>query len=161
MRRLVVGAIALFLCLVGGCGGDARGRHAISGTVKIDGKPLDTGNISFQPIDGQNTAGGGTISDGRYHVPREGGLVPGKYAVIINSPVPGTGGGADENSLPGDPPAPPKEMIPAEWNSESEHTIEVKSEGPFDFDFDVSPKSKQVRPERSTSPRPSATLVSE
>ena len=140
MQRLGLGAIALFLCLFGGCGGDARG------TVKIGGKPLDTGNISFQPADGQNTAGGATISAGTYRVPRDGGLVPGKYTVTINSPVPGTGGGADENSLPGDPPAPPKELIPAEWNSESEHTIEVKPQGPFDFDFDVSSKSKQAKP---------------
>jgi hypothetical protein len=70
-------------------------------------------------------------------VPKEGGLVAGKYHVSINAALPGTGGQVDENALPGDPPAPPKEMIPPEWNSGSTHTIEVQKQGPFVFDFDV------------------------
>ena len=72
----------------------------------------------------------------------EGGLVAGKYRVAINAPLPGTGGKPDENAMPGDPPAPPKEMLPPEWNRDSTQTIEVKKEGPFVFDFDVPTKKK-------------------
>ena len=34
--------------LSGGCGDDSPGRHAVSGSVKVDGAPLASGNISFQ-----------------------------------------------------------------------------------------------------------------
>jgi len=132
-------ALALLCC---GCGGDPLGRHAVSGTVKVDGAPLPHGNIGFQPTEGQGTAGGGRVTDGRYSVPRDGGLVAGKYRVVINAPMPGTGGKADETTMPGDPPAPPKELLPPDWNSSSKQTIEVKKEGPFVFDFDVKTKKQ-------------------
>src|SRR5262245_59243361 len=77
------------LLLAAGCGGDPLGRHAISGSVKVDGAPLASGNISFQPTEGQPTSGGAVVSAGKYAVPREGGLVAGKYRVSINAPVPG------------------------------------------------------------------------
>lgn len=130
------------ICLLFGCSKDPLGRQAISGTVVVDGAPLATGNISFQPIEGQATSGGARITDGNYAVPREGGLVAGKYRVSINAAVPGTGGGPAEGALPGDLPAPPRELIPASWNTASEHTIEVKSQGPFVFPFEVSTKGK-------------------
>lgn len=126
--------------LLGGCSNDPLGRHAISGTVKVDGTPLSSGDISFQPLEGQSTSGGAVITSGDYSVPRAMGLVAGKYRVEIHAPTPGTGGQADESALPGDPPAPPREMLPREWNTASDHTIEVRPQGPFDFSFDVSLK---------------------
>jgi hypothetical protein len=123
-----------------GCSNDPLGRQAVSGAVKVDGAPLPKGNIAFQPTDGQATAGGAAVSDGKYSVPRDGGLVPGKYRVVINAPMPGAAGKSDVEVLPGDPPPPPKELIPREWNVNSTQTIEVKKEGPFVFDFDVKTK---------------------
>lgn len=133
--------LAVLAALVAGCSHDPLGRHAISGTVNVDGVPLTRGNISFQPTEGQPTAGGAVVTGGRFAVPRDGGLVIGKYRVSINAPVPGTGGKVDENSLPGDPPAPPKELIPAEWNSASTQFIELKKQGPFAFPFEITTKS--------------------
>jgi hypothetical protein len=138
-------AAAAALALVGGCSKDPLGRHAISGTVNVDGAPLANGNISFQPTEGQPTAGGAVITAGKYAVPRDGGLVVGKYRVSINAAVPGTGGGVAEGALPGDPPAPPKEMIPQDWNVESSHFIEVKPQGPFVFAFDVSTQADRAK----------------
>lgn len=121
-----------------GCGGDPLGRQAISGAVTVDGAPLQKGNLSLQPTEQQPTSSGAPIVDGKYTIARDQGLVPGKYRVSINAAVPGTGGEASE--MPGMPPKPAKEMIPAKWNTESEQSIEVKKEGPFVFDFEVKTK---------------------
>jgi hypothetical protein len=140
--HFALAAAGLYLLAYAGCGSDPLGRHAVSGNVRIDGQLLDRGNISFQPTEGQVTSGGAVISSGKYSVPREGGLVTGKYRVAINAPVPGTGGKPDENSMPGDPPPPPKERIPPDWNVASSHIIEIRKQGPFTFDFEVSTKAK-------------------
>jgi hypothetical protein len=134
--------LALAALCASGCNNDPRGRQAISGTVNVDGKPLEKGNISFQPTEGQATSGGAMVAGGKFNIPKDSGLVPGKYRVSINAPVPGTGGKADENSLPGDPPAPPKELLPKDWNSDSKQFIEIKSSGPFTFPFEVATKAK-------------------
>lgn len=133
--------LAVLAAFAAGCSHDPLGRHAISGTVIVDGAPLARGNISFQPTEGQPTSGGAVVTGGKFSVPRDGGLVVGKYRVSINAPVPGTGGKVDENALPGDPPAPPKELLPAEWNSASTQFIELKKGGPFAFPFEITTKS--------------------
>jgi len=67
----------LLLC---GCAGS---EPSISGTVKLDGKPLPNGYIQFIPIEA--TAGpdaGAAIKDGNYKVVRAG-LAGGNYRVSI------------------------------------------------------------------------------
>src|SRR5262245_35718299 len=92
IRVLLATPILVALAIASGCSDDPLGRRAVSGTVKFDGAPLQAGNISFQPTEGQPTYGGATITDGKFSLPRDQGLVNGKYQVSINSPVPGTGG---------------------------------------------------------------------
>jgi len=121
----------------GGCNDDPLGRHAISGSVKVDGQPLASGNINFDPVEGQATSGGAIIRSGRYVVPQGGGLVTGKYRVSIHAPTPGSGEAIAPTALPGDAPHPPSEWIPRSWNTDSEHFIDVRKQGPFVFDFDV------------------------
>lgn len=130
------------LGLLEGCGGNALGRYAISGSVKVDGAPLDKGNISFQPVSDGQTSSGAVISGGIFSVPRDKGLPAGKYRVEINAAAGGGPGAADANAAPGDAPPPPKELIPAEWNESSTHTIDVKKEGPFNFSFEIATKGK-------------------
>src|SRR5207244_576719 len=72
---LAIAAIASFC----GCGSDPLGRRAISGTVNVDGAPLEKGQIRFQPIEKQATSEGAVVTGGKFSVPREHGLVPGKY----------------------------------------------------------------------------------
>jgi hypothetical protein len=127
--------------LTGGCGGDPLGRYAISGSVKVDGAPLEKGNISFQPTEEQPTSSGAVVAGGRFSIPRASGLTAGKYRVVVNAAVPGTAGKAiPADAQPGDPPPPAKELIPPEWNVSSQHTIEVKKEGPFVFPFEIATK---------------------
>src|SRR5687767_4430562 len=76
---------ALFFAVVIGCG-SSDGRRAVSGTVTFQGKPLDRGTIDFYRTGEPTVAAGTLISDGRYEIPAEKGLLPGKYLVKIESP---------------------------------------------------------------------------
>lgn len=131
---------ALSLLLLG-CGGDnPLGRVAISGTVKLDGTPLPDGMIELHPLDG-GVQSGDSIQAGSYKVPTASGPTPGKYRVVIydrveTPPLP-------PGHMPGDDlPPTPKPKVPADWNSKSQQTIEVKKTGPFKFDFDIVTKKK-------------------
>jgi hypothetical protein len=134
---LAMGGLGLQVVLLG-CGSDPLGRQPVRGTVKVNGTPLAQGDISFQPLEGQPTASGAMIREGAFSIPREQGLAPGKYRVILHAPVPGTGGKVDPNALPGDPVPPPRELFPPEWNERSQQTVEVQAGKPAQFDFDVS-----------------------
>ncbi len=80
---LTVACVLLLLPFVG-CSSD--GRMAASGTVTLDGKPLETGTITFQPAPGsEGHSGGGLIQGGTFHLPADHGLTPGKYHVTIQS----------------------------------------------------------------------------
>lgn len=77
-------------CLVlvlaaGGCGGERMG--SVSGTVTVNGQPLEKGLINFNSEDGKSI-GGGEVVQGRYQVAE---LRPGKYLVHIagqtNAPI--------------------------------------------------------------------------
>jgi hypothetical protein len=72
------------LGLLSGCGGD--GRLGVSGTVTVDGKPLESGVISFQPAAGnQGHSAGTSIQAGHYEVEAGKGLLPGEYQVRIQA----------------------------------------------------------------------------
>jgi len=134
-------AICFLIAATNGCGPDnPLGRKPLSGTVTLDGSPLEKGTIEFQPLDG-GVQSGNLISEGKYSIPAHQGATPGKYRVVIidtyDTPP------MKEGQMPGDDlPPPPKAKIPPSWNSKSQQSIEVKKEGPFKFDFDVVTKKK-------------------
>lgn len=126
-----------------GCGGDSAGRYPVSGAVNVDGAPLEKGTISFQPLERAPTSSGALISGGKFSIRPDKGLPLGKYRVQVNAAAPGAGGGAAAADVaPGASPPPPKELIPAEWNESSNHTIEVKEKGPFTYSFEIGTKGK-------------------
>jgi hypothetical protein len=134
-------AMALsLLALLAGCGPDnPLGRKALSGKVTLDGSPLDQGSIELHPMFQGGVQSGGTISAGSYSIPAHEGVTPGKYRVSIIDFVPTPP--LPPGHMPGDilPPSPPHK-VPADWNTKSQHTIEVKAEGPFEFDFPIETK---------------------
>ncbi len=73
-------ALALAVCCVAfvGCG-PKDGLTPISGTVTLDGAPIEKGTINFAPKGGPGTAAGGPIVNGKY----EARVSPGKMAVTI------------------------------------------------------------------------------
>jgi hypothetical protein len=102
--------------------------------VTFKGQPLDHGTIEFSPV-GDGVQTGSAIVNGRYEIPEEQGLPPGKYKVVISSAGPGKA--AAPIDLPGDAPPPSPERIPAKYNAQSELTIDVtpESEGVYNFDL--------------------------
>lgn len=83
MRCYFTYLCAIFICasVLPGCGND---RMGVSGTVTVDGQPLQTGTINFRPAEGTsgNSAGAGII-DGKYEVLSDKGIKPGTYKVTI------------------------------------------------------------------------------
>jgi hypothetical protein len=130
------------LVLIAGCGQEnPRGRKAVSGKVMLDGGLLEEGNIEFHPLFEGGLQSGGRITGGHYSVPAHEGVVPGQYRVAISDFVPTPP--LPQGYMPGDPlPPSPKPKVPAEWNSKSQHMVEIKKEGPFKFDFEIVTKKK-------------------
>jgi hypothetical protein len=132
-RRRLLWATLTAAMWLGGCGPEPAGL-SVSGEVTFQGKPLDQGTITFSPEDGQGTFSGGQIQDGRYLVPAENGLAPGKYTVRIMSIA---GGGATTGGLEDEPASEPKERIPLRYNLETTLEAEVKESGENKFDYKI------------------------
>ena len=127
--------LVLVALIMAGCAGEEPAGNPITGTVTFQGKPLDQGSIEFSPAAGQGTMSGAPITNGEYTIPAESGLEPGKYDVRISS----VEGGAvvDPNEPPGEPTTTAKERIPAEYNTNTTLTAEVKDEGENKIDFTI------------------------
>ena len=157
LHKVVFLAFGLcFLGMIWGCGvGDPLGRRPVSGTVTLDGAPLQEGSISFQPTGGGTTSSGAVIAQGKYTIPQDKGLPPGKYRVVINAVKPGTGTALAHGAMPGDEEGPPaEELIPPEWNTESQQFVEVPASGPAEFTHRIvttgeAPAQPEEEPEQS------------
>ena len=138
--RLGLGALAI----TAGCGeSDPLGRRPVSGTVTLDGQPLADGTVSFQPTGEGTTSSGAVIAAGKYAIARDRGLPQGKYRVVINAIKPGTGMTLPAGKMPGEEVGTPQvELIPAEWNTKSQHVVEVSSAGAANFTHEIVTKKK-------------------
>ncbi len=136
MGTLLAVAMLGMLFALGCGGGDASGRQAISGTVTFQGKPLDQGTIQIISLDpGKQAISGGMIKAGKFSIPADKGLAPGKYRVRISSPEEGSGGAP---AVPGDPAPEAKERIPPEYSGpESKLEIEVTKGGKNEFNLEI------------------------
>lgn len=123
-------------CMVGlaGCDGKVSQskRVPVKGKVTLDGKPLSTGHISFDPQNGEPPATF-DILDGNF----EGLAAVGKNKVMITSikkismkeKTGIDGPGYDELSE--------VNTLPPRYNEKSEITREVTEEGPNEFNFET------------------------
>jgi hypothetical protein len=121
----------LCLTLVGvGCSGD--GRRPVSGSVTVDGDPLEDGIIRFEPLAGTPGSGSGTaIVSGRYALPAEKGLFPGKFRVRIESHQ--LTGKMYNDVIRGRQP----EILPVKFAEEGPREVEVEAGGTAMFDFSL------------------------
>ena len=132
LRWLCVCAVVAGLA---GCAGGDK-RHAVSGTVKWQGKPLNQGSINFLPEDpALGTIGGALIKDGQYSIPASQGLLPGRYKVTISSPDPKKA--LDPDADPGAPGPVYKDRVQPRYNLNTILTADVKADGKNTFDFEV------------------------
>ena len=118
--RVLSCVLAATLCLaLGGCG---QSRRSLSGTVTINGAPMERGMITLTPEDSNQTSVGGKISDGKFYLDATRGPFPGKYRVEIHwakktgRKVPNGDGGMDDEV---------KEGLPAKYNTNTELTANV------------------------------------
>ena len=158
-------SLAFLLPSLVGCGeSDKLPREAVSGSVSVEGKPLKSGLITFLPNESNTpTQGGAVVLEGKYTIPKNQGLVPGKYRIIITSPEDKPEVIVDKaNNAPGMPPLPAKEVIPKQYNSESLLSAEVTAGGKNVFEFNlVSPRGEvTARPTRNDALRGRFLLVS-
>jgi hypothetical protein len=139
-------SLVMFAALVVaiGCSGssDNLPREAVSGTVTLDGQPLASGSISFNPPAnaGEGMTGGGSqIQNGKFSIPRDMGLVPGNYNVAIYA------SNKAEQTRPaqvgaGNPKNRAKDLIPAKYNTNTELKYEIKKGGGNDLTFTLESK---------------------
>lgn len=138
-RYMLAVVPVLIVAGIMGCGEAPPKRIAISGTVKLDGQPVERGSINFIPEAGSpNLPAGGEIKAGEYNLTADAGPSAGKYRVEIRWSKP-TGKKVEMGS-----PAPKgtmidevKEAIPAKYNTQSTLEREIGSEeSTVDFDLE-------------------------
>ena len=143
-------AVAAVLLALWGCGGgDGLPRQAVSGTVTLDGQPLDAALITFTPLGAgsDSTSGAAQVAGGSFSISQADGLIPGEYRVAISvskeAPVKPSRK-VETDSVTGEEIAPPtsalREMLPARYNTKSELKAQVTEGGPNRFTFEVASK---------------------
>ena len=117
--------LGLTLSLVGGCGKAEAPQAFVTGTVMMDGTPLDGARLVFAPESGVY-CGAVTDDAGHYELLAKSGtpgVPPGKYAVSISTDLNGT-------HTPG------AERVPPKYNSYSTLSAEVEA-GTNERNFDL------------------------
>lgn len=129
---LLLSCFGLMFFLLAGCA-PSDGMSQVSGTVTLDGKPLETGAITFAPTDGQSPTAGATIQAGKYtaRIPK------GSVKVAITSPK--EVGKRKLYNTPDSPETPIiQELIPAKYNQATELTRDISGDATLDFDLKTS-----------------------
>ncbi|WP_052639845.1 hypothetical protein [Zavarzinella formosa] len=124
------------LAMSGGCG-PTDGRRAVKGTVTYQGKPVENGTITFQTTTTPPAmAGGAPIQDGKYEIPADKGLEPGKYRVLISAAGPPAKLTPAERAAGVSARA--SELIPPKYNTESTLMADIKpgASDPVDFSLE-------------------------
>lgn len=129
----VICCVCLLICA--GCE-NTGGKRAVSGSVTLQGQPLDKATISFSKLpEVQRAEGTALIKTGKYSLPANQGLLPGTYLVRISALE--EFNITPEEYAAGKTAPPPKERVPAKYNTASEQQVEVKDSGPNQFDFNI------------------------
>lgn len=143
--------VATLAWAAAGCGTPSDGlpREPISGGVELDGRPLETGLITFTPAGGAEPVVSGVVQDGRFSLERADGPTPGPHRVDIWAKKP-TGKKLRDPDAPGEFLEEMREAIPACYNIDSQLKAEVKEGGSNHFDFKldgakVAPNAKRQK----------------
>src|SRR5215470_6049958 len=124
-----VRTLSRILCLcavivgVVGCADRKPKRYAVSGEVKLQGKPLDHGGITFLGEDLALGSGWAEIKAGKYSIPAKEGLLVGRYKVSVSSADP-RDKAPDPDSPPGYLPL-PKDRIQPKYNTQTTLSADV------------------------------------
>lgn len=129
--------LSVWVAVSGGCSEQVT-RVSLSGTVSFDGEPIEDGQIAFEPL-GEGKMEFGIITKGEYTIPKEFGLVPGKYLVRITGNRP-TGKKAEPSPFlkEGDSLEIYEQYIPLEFNTGSKLKVKIEAERELQKDFAIS-----------------------
>jgi hypothetical protein len=123
------------LCLLVGCTGSS-GQQAIEGTVTLDGKPMEKGQVTFVPQgDTKGPTAGAEVVGGKFAIPAAGGTFAGKFRVEITASRPG--GRKVPDRMTGNLVDAYEQFIPARYNADSKLTADVKAGAVNRFEFAV------------------------
>jgi hypothetical protein len=142
MRTIHLGSSALCMLCFLGCADSGPLTAEVSGTVRLDGRPIEEGSIQFIPVEGsKGPSAGGVIQDGKYHIPRKKGVTVGTNRVELRA-------FKNAGTKIQDPTAPPGvrtearvQAFPPEFNDRSTVVKEIQA-GSNAIDFDVDTRGK-------------------
>lgn len=119
-RAHYIASSFLFLGLLSGCSTDTK-HGTVTGSVSLDGQPIKSGNIRFDPSDGHTATADATITDGKFSAT----VPPGEKRVSITAPkVVGT---KKVYETPNSPTVDlTEEMLPKRYNAQSELKATIK-----------------------------------
>jgi hypothetical protein len=126
LRRFAGGLPALILGLVAaGCTDVGPRTYAVSGTVTLDGRPLEDGDIYFYALDPNVSADAGKIKNGKFAFRSKAGAkrVEIQASRVVPSKRTPMGGPVRE------------QFLPARYNSATTLTAEVSPTGDNHFEF--------------------------
>ena len=135
MSTRVIYCCALSLALLVCAGCNSQSGQTVAGTITLDGAPLSQGRITLVPLD-KGPSGGGAVVDGEYSLQLNLDSLPARYSVQISSIQP-TGKLIKHPDGPGGELEETREVIPSRYNSASELTIELTTDQPEPFDFNL------------------------
>ncbi|GAA4428991.1 hypothetical protein [Bremerella cremea] len=118
------------LALLTGCGPDDGLLH-VSGTVTLDGQPIENGSISFMPVNG-GSMGGGLIENGQIDARS----APGEMAVQIHAHKTVQVKNPSQEQIERGLTEETVSILPAPYNQQSKLRIKVDSSN-HHFDFDL------------------------
>jgi hypothetical protein len=117
---------------------DGAQRIPLRGKVTVDGRPMDAGTISFEPLDpSKQRPSGGSILDGVYNVEEPMGANAGSYRVVIHWQK---ATGKKIKAIDSDEVVEQRaEGLPPKYHKNTELTAEI-SPDKTEFNFDLSTK---------------------
>ena len=137
------------MAATGGCGGDGLPRQPLSGKVTLDGQPIESALITFTPMNGSgdSTSAAAQVTAGSFSIPRDAGLIAGKYRVAVSMPKEVTKAAKKkqiDNATGAEIEAGDvtitQEALPARYNAKSELTADVTAGDPNEFTFTLTSK---------------------
>ncbi|WP_146117760.1 MULTISPECIES: carboxypeptidase-like regulatory domain-containing protein [Pirellulaceae] len=134
--------LSCFICLTSlvaiGCSkGDMPEIGHVSGTVTLDGKPMEGVQVMFEPVDGARSSTAMTDAEGKYVLQYNGNTEGTKTGENLVRLISARGATRDDNGRVTDPGK--KEAFPPEYNSSSTQVVNVEG-GENVFDFNVTTK---------------------
>lgn len=148
--RFIMAGLSFVVLLCSGCGGGSDNEVPslveVSGTVTLDGAPLNGATVIFSPQPGTSGTGAMGVTDGSgtyslKHKSSNPGIEPGKYYVTFSKWAMPDGSPIPEGKTAADVEA--KEVIPEKFRTVTElgpkNIAEVKANGDT-FNFDLKSK---------------------